>query len=207
MISTRSASSSRSADVFTVGFATFPERLIVDTRSNERETPMIQVVEPARSARDRMVWLSRRRPSLGAPEAFSFFAWPHSPNFMLQSGIWDRIRRRVDADIDSEVGVQCDLAIKQLLNLDREATLRPAQRRALPDAVAAAAKNPMRKKSDRTPDLVTPGRRPALESRPASLRARRDDKPRKVYSDLVRTPDNDTTQEVPRAQQPAYFSR
>ena len=29
------------ADVFTVGFATFPERLIVDTRTNERETPMI----------------------------------------------------------------------------------------------------------------------------------------------------------------------
>jgi len=112
----------RSADVFTVGFATFPERLIVDTRSNEREMPMIQVVEPARSARDRMVWLSRRRPSLGAPDTFSFFAWPHSPNFMLQSGIWDRIRRRVDADIDSEVGVQCDLAMKQLLNLDREAT-------------------------------------------------------------------------------------
>ena len=112
----------RSADVFTVGFATFPERLIVDTRYNERETPMIQVVEPARSARDRMVWLSRRRPSLGVPEAFSFFAWPHSPNFMVQSGIWDRIRRRVDADLNSEVSVQCDLAIKQLLNLDREAT-------------------------------------------------------------------------------------
>jgi hypothetical protein len=110
------------ADVFTVGFATFPERLIVDTRSNDRETPMIQVVEPARSARDRMVWLSRRRPSLGVPEAFSFFAWPHSPHFMVQSGIWDRIRRRVDADLDSQVSVQCDLAIKQLLNLDREAT-------------------------------------------------------------------------------------
>jgi hypothetical protein len=110
------------ADVFTVGFATFPERLIVDTRANEREAPMVQVVEPARSARDRMVWLSRRRPSLGVPEAFSFFAWPHSPNFMVQSGIWDRIRRTVGADHDNEVAVQCDLAIKQLYNLDREAT-------------------------------------------------------------------------------------
>jgi hypothetical protein len=69
-----------------------------------------------------MVWLSRRRPSLGVPEAFSFFAWPHSPNFMVQSGIWDRIRRTVGADHDNEVAVQCDLAIKQLYNLDREAT-------------------------------------------------------------------------------------
>jgi hypothetical protein len=111
------------ADVFTVGFATFPERLIVDTRFNDRESPMIQVVEPARSARDRMVWLSRRRPSLGVPEAFSFFAWPHSPNFMVQSGIWDRIRRTVGAEDDNQVAVQCELAIKQLHNLDREATL------------------------------------------------------------------------------------
>ena len=110
------------ADVFAVGFASFPERLIVDTRVNERESPIVQVVEPARSARDRMVWLSRRRPSLGAPEAFSFFAWPHSPDFMVQSGIWDRIRRAAGAEYNNEVSVQCDLAIKQLHNLDREAT-------------------------------------------------------------------------------------
>jgi hypothetical protein len=109
------------ADVFTVAFANFPERLIVDTRSNGIETPMVQVVEPARSARDRMNWLNRRRPSLGTPEAFSFFAWPHSPTFMVQSGTWDRIRNRVSGE--TEVDVQCDLAIKQLLNLDREATL------------------------------------------------------------------------------------
>ena len=109
------------ADVFTVAFANFPERLIVDTRSNETETPMVQVVEPARSARDRMNWLHRRRPSLGTPETFSFFAWPHSPGFMVQSGIWDRIRNRV-ADGGEHVDVQCDLALKALLNLDRDAT-------------------------------------------------------------------------------------
>ena len=111
-----------SADVFTVGFATFPERLIVDARSNEIETPMVQVVEPARSARDRLNWLNRRRPSLGAPEAFSFFAWPHSPSFLVQSGVWDRIRGRVEHG-DSQVAVQCDIAIKKLLHLDHEATM------------------------------------------------------------------------------------
>ncbi len=109
------------ADVFTVAFANFPERLIVDTRSNDIEAPLVQVVEPARSARDRMNWLNRRRPSLGTPETFSFFAWPHSPGFMVQSGVWDRIRNRVEEG-ESQVGVQCDLAITALLNLDRDAT-------------------------------------------------------------------------------------
>ncbi len=109
------------ADVFTVAFANFPERLIVDTRSNDIEAPLVQVVEPARSARDRMNWLNRRRPSLGTPETFSFFAWPHSPGFMVQSGVWDRIRNRVEEG-ESQVAVQCNLAITALLNLDRDAT-------------------------------------------------------------------------------------
>jgi len=109
------------ADVFTVAFSNFPERLIVDTRSNDIEAPLVQVVEAARSARDRMNWLNRRRPSLGTPETFSFFAWPHSPGFMVQSGVWDRIRNRVEEG-ESQVSVQCDLAITALLNLDRDAT-------------------------------------------------------------------------------------
>ena len=109
------------ADVFTVGFANFPERLLVDTRSNDIESPMVRVVEPARSARDRMNWLNRRRPSLGTPETFSFFAWPHSPTFMVQSGVWDRIRSRVDEG-DSRSAQQCERAITSLLNLDRDAT-------------------------------------------------------------------------------------
>ena len=110
------------ADVFTVGFANFPERLIVDSRFNEHETPMVQVVDPARGVRERLHWLSRRRPSLGTPKAFSFFMWPHSPSFLVQSGMWERIRRRVGADLEPEVSVQCDLAVKQLLNLDRDVT-------------------------------------------------------------------------------------
>lgn len=111
-----------SADVFAVGFSSFAERLIVDTRSNDVETPMVQVVDPARSARDRMNWLQRRRPSLGSPEAFSFFAWPHSAGFLLESGIWERIRNRVEAG-EPQVSVQCDLAMKKLLNLETDATM------------------------------------------------------------------------------------
>ena len=105
------------ADVFTVAFGNFPERLIVDTRSDDRESPMIRVVEPARSARDRLAWLTRRRPSLGVPDQFSFFAWPHSPAFMVESGIWDRICRRIDSS-HPDVAVQCARALGKLQNLD-----------------------------------------------------------------------------------------
>jgi hypothetical protein len=111
------------ADVFAVGFNNFPERLIVDARTNESEVALIQVVEPAGSPERRVRWLRRRRPTLGAPESFSFVAWPHSVRFLVDSGVWDRIESRVGAYLDETVRAQCDLALRQLHDLDLEATL------------------------------------------------------------------------------------
>jgi hypothetical protein len=111
------------ADVFALAFAHFPERLLIDPRSNATEMPLVQVVEPAGSAQERMAWLQRRRPTLGKPDMFQLLAWPHSPQLLEESGIWDRIRRRVGAEDDSLVEGQCSLAFKQLQNLDGEAVL------------------------------------------------------------------------------------
>ena len=109
------------AEVFAIGFANFPERLLVDARSNERETALVQVVEPAASAQERLAWLQRRRPSLSVPQTFTFVAWPHSPSLLVESGVWERVLKRVAASLDSRVEVQCGLALKQLTNLDSEA--------------------------------------------------------------------------------------
>jgi hypothetical protein len=110
------------AGVFSLGFPHFPERLLVDARSNEEEGPLVQVVEPAGSMRQRLTWLYRRRPSLGAPQSLSFLVWPHSISLLVQSAVWERIRHRVSADIEPDVRAQCDLALKQLQNLDFSAS-------------------------------------------------------------------------------------
>ena len=110
------------SDVFVIGFAHYPERLLVDARSNERESALIQVVEPAGSAPERLDWLYRRRPSLGPPQSLTFVGWPHSPNFLVESGIWNRIRDRVGADTEAEVRAECDLALRQMQNLYMSAT-------------------------------------------------------------------------------------
>jgi hypothetical protein len=111
-----------SADVFTVGFGSFAERLLIDSRSNDTETPLVQVVQPKGSAQERIRWLNRRRPSLGPPQTFSFVAWPHSPSFLVESGVWDMVRNKVGASHDPQVETQCTLALKRLYDLDREAT-------------------------------------------------------------------------------------
>ena len=51
-------------DVFTIGFRTFPERLIVDTRETEHVGPLAQVVGPVSSVEERFHWLGRERPEV-----------------------------------------------------------------------------------------------------------------------------------------------
>ena len=111
------------ADVFAVGFTAFAERLLIDSRSNEAETPLMQVVQPKGSAQERVRWLNRRRPSLGAPQTFSFVAWPHSAAFLVESGVWDMLRDKVGAASDPNIDTQCAIALSRLHDLDHAATL------------------------------------------------------------------------------------
>jgi hypothetical protein len=110
-------------DVFTVGFRLFPERFIVDTRSTESEIPMAEVVEPVATVEERFFWLGKRRPAFSAPERFTFFVWPHSINFLQESGIADRIRERAGATAHEESAKIMDTAMARLTGLEKVAVL------------------------------------------------------------------------------------
>lgn len=110
-------------DVFTVGFRLFPERLIVDTRADERNGPLVEVVEPVSTVEERFFWLGQRRPSFGVPKQFTFFVWPHSIGYLEESGIMDRIRQRIyPADQTGEAAQQLVRAMQRLFSLEQQAT-------------------------------------------------------------------------------------
>ena len=50
------------AEVLTIGFSLFTERLLTDFRSSDLEAPRIKVVQPLGSAEERMKELKRQRP-------------------------------------------------------------------------------------------------------------------------------------------------
>jgi hypothetical protein len=106
------------ADVFAIGFSNFAQRLLVDTRSNDTDGPLVQVVEPLNSVQERLFWLGKERGSFGMPESFTFFAWPHSLKFLEQSGLWQRIRDRVGAARDNDSARQCEEALNELRELE-----------------------------------------------------------------------------------------
>lgn len=110
------------ADVFTIGFRTFPERLIIDTRVSDAEGAMVEVVEPVATIEERFFWLGKRRPSFGVPERFTFFVWPHSIRYFEDSGLRDMIHRRIVA-VDSEAEAQVEAAVHRLFVLEHKANV------------------------------------------------------------------------------------
>lgn len=110
------------ADVFTIGFRMFPQRLIVDARTTENAGPMIRVVEPVASVEERFFWLGKERPAFGAPERFTFFVWPHSVRYFEESGLADMIRNRTYAGGFDEVGGEMAHAMYTLFQLEQQAT-------------------------------------------------------------------------------------
>ncbi len=117
----------READVFTVAFRLFPERLIVDTRcapSDDRcATPMVAIVDPVATVEERFFWLGQHRPALGTPNNFIFSFWPHSVGYLAESGIWAAVRGRVVSDGVEGSSATCSDALADLVKRERRANV------------------------------------------------------------------------------------
>lgn len=110
------------ADVFTIGFRNFPDRLIIDTRAKDNVGPMVQLVGPVATVEERFFWLGKERPAFDAPERFTFFVWPHSIRYFEDAGLGDMIRQRVypEDTIDGDIGRQMAESMYKLITLERQ---------------------------------------------------------------------------------------
>lgn len=112
-----------SAEVLTVGFSLFTERLLTDFRHSDLEAPLIKVVQPLGSAEERMRELKRQRPSLGTPQRFFFFVWPRSVEAFVEFGLWQRLADRVEVTNHPGLGNSVQEAIDVLRQLERDEKL------------------------------------------------------------------------------------
>src|SRR5438067_8538687 len=106
------------ADVLIVGFQGFLQRLLMDTRTTAGVGSLVEVVQPLGGVEERMHWLGQNRPQFGMPQRFTFFVWPHSIDFMEETGVAEALR---DALPDAEGHVQLETALIQLRALERAA--------------------------------------------------------------------------------------
>jgi len=105
------------ADVLTIGFTLFRERILIDTRANDRQGQLATMVEPVAAVQERYLWLGRHRGAFGAPEAFSFFVWPQTVRGLLDRQVLAPLRARLDNDAIA----QLDLALDEAASHERKA--------------------------------------------------------------------------------------
>lgn len=113
------------ADLVVIGFHAFAERLLLDARSSPAEGPLVAVVAPVASMRERHAWLERHRAAFGQPDGFTFAVWPHSIALLREDEVLAPMSARMAA-----VSNEAELAMSRAL-----ARLRVLERRALREAV------------------------------------------------------------------------
>ncbi|MBI2766605.1 MAG: hypothetical protein HYX53_11935 [Chloroflexi bacterium] len=112
----------RKGDLVTVGFTTFPERLLIDTRSNSSEGPLVAIVAPVATVQERYLWLGKHRGSFGSPEAFTFFVWPHTVRHLVEIDALAPIRERLAA-VSREAEVAMAATLNRLLEIEHAAMI------------------------------------------------------------------------------------
>ncbi len=83
------------ADVLVVRFAILDKRLLVDTRTDDHDGPLIAVVDKAGSVEERFKSLKKLRPRFPLPEKIMSFMWPRHIETFRRSGLAQRITDRL----------------------------------------------------------------------------------------------------------------
>ena len=112
-----------SAEVLVVRFAILDKRLLVDTRHDEVDAPLVKLVPKASSVEERFRSLKELRPRLALPEKIVSFTWPRQVETFRVAGLWSRIVDRLIASGYEGVKEQCEEVFGQLVEEEKAEVL------------------------------------------------------------------------------------
>lgn len=112
-----------SADVLVVRFALLDKRLLVDSRTNEQEGPIITLVPKATSVEERFKSLKKLRPLFPLPEKIMSFMWPRHVETLRESGLWDKIQQRLISLGGDPMADSCERVYDQLMKEEKQEVL------------------------------------------------------------------------------------
>ena len=111
-----------SAEVLVVRFAELAildKRLLIDTRMNEKDGPLIAVVPRAQSVEDRFKSLKKLRPRFPLPERIMSFMWPRHIETLKSAGVWEKIESRLISLGGEPLSEKCAEVYKDLAHQER----------------------------------------------------------------------------------------
>ena len=101
-------------------FPLLRKTLLMDSRSNAVDGPMIKLVPMASSPEERFKELVRLRPRFPKPESITLIPWPKYVASLVRLEVWDHIVRRFLEIGPPEIVRQCDDCLQELYKAEHD---------------------------------------------------------------------------------------
>lgn len=108
------------AEVFVFRFLIIAKRLLVDPRANDRQGPLVKLVDPVNSAEERFRTLRQLRPGFSLPERITVIHWPKFVDRLETSGVWAGVQQRVLASGKGESAELASAVLDELRRMERQ---------------------------------------------------------------------------------------
>lgn len=109
----------RDSDVVAFRFVTVQDRLLIDNRFSDQDSPMVKLVPKVDSAEERFRSLKVLRPRFKLPQKISAIWWPRFIDGLVEAGIWSAIVDRIVENGYPAIGDGCDDILAELRRLER----------------------------------------------------------------------------------------
>jgi len=107
-----------SAEVISIFFPLLQKVLLIDTRHDEYEGPMVKVANVAASMEHRLRALRRMRPRFDRPQTVTLVPWPKHVETLMSLGVWEMIAERLRATGHEEAVEEGVKALKKLRRME-----------------------------------------------------------------------------------------
>ena len=110
----------RAAEVIALHMPFLGKTLLVDTRYDAIDGPMVRLAPVAQSIEDRFRTLKRMRPRFSRPESIAVISWTRTIRSLESTGLWDSIVVRCSTSEHGDKYEECRDVFIQMLELERE---------------------------------------------------------------------------------------
>ena len=107
------------AEVMSLFFPSFRKAVVIDTRYNDNEGPMVRIMPMAASPQERLRSIRRLRPGFPRLQNLTLIPWPRYVDSLITLGIWERIVNRFLKSGHKEVADSCHSILEELRNLEK----------------------------------------------------------------------------------------
>jgi hypothetical protein len=107
------------AEVMSIFFPTLRKALVIDTRSNETDGPMLKIMPMVASPQERLRGLRRLRPGFPRLHNLVVIPWPRYVDSLERLGVWDRLVQRFAKSGHDDIVRECDKILVELKRLEK----------------------------------------------------------------------------------------